>query len=154
MATIIRQAMIDVSPAEAWAALSDFGRVHRRLAVGFVTGCTLDAPDVRTISFSNGAVVKERLVGIDESARRLAYTVIESELGPSHHNAAAQIIEDAQAVRFVWTTDVLPDDLAPTIAGLMDTGIAAIRMTLERRDVDEARPSPPNARPAPGRGTR
>ena len=96
MATIIRHTMIDVSPAEAWSALRDFGGVHRRLAVGFVTDCTLDAPDVRTISFANGAVVKERLVGVDESARRLAYSVIESDLGLSHHNAAAQIIEDEE----------------------------------------------------------
>jgi len=145
MATVIRQTMIDVSPAEAWAALRDFGGVHRRLAVGFVTDCTLDAPDVRTISFINGAVAKERLVGVDERARRLAYSVIESGLKPAHHNAAAQIIEDPEGTRFVWTTDVLPDDLAPTIAGLMDVGIAAIKLTLERRDLAQAPPAQPNA---------
>jgi len=141
MATIIRQTMIDVAPTDAWAALRDFGRVHQRLAVGFVTDCTLDAPDVRTISFVNGAVVKERLVGVDEDARRLAYSVIESGLEPAHHNATAQIIDDAAGTRFVWTTDVLPDDLAPTIAGLMDAGIAAIKDTLERRDGGEGRPA-------------
>jgi carbon monoxide dehydrogenase subunit G len=144
MATIIRQTMIDVSPDEAWAALTDFGGVHRRLAVGFVTACTLDAPDVRTISFINGAVAKERLVGVDESARRLAYTVIESGLEPAHHNAAAQIIEDAEGTRFVWTTDVLPEDLAPTIAGLMDAGIAAVRLTFQRRDVEGVPPAQAN----------
>jgi hypothetical protein len=132
MATIIRQSMIDVAAADAWAALSDFGQVHQRLAVGFVTDCTLDAPEVRTVTFFNGAVAKERLVGVDEGARRLAYTVIESGLGPSHHNGAAQVIEDTDGTRFVWTTDVLPDDLAPTIAGFMDAGIAAIKLTLER----------------------
>lgn len=138
MATIIRQTVIDVAPGDAWAALSDFGGVHQRLAVGFVTDCTLDAPDVRTIRFFNGAVAKERLVGVDEGARRLAYSVIQSGLRPSHHNGAAQIIEDVEGTRFVWTTDVLPDELAPTIAGLMDTGIAAIKFTLERRDVGKA----------------
>ena len=130
MATIIRQTMIDVSPADAWAALRDFGAVHQRLAVGFVADCTLDAPDVRTISFVSGAVAKERLVGVDDGARRLAYTVIDSSLQLAHHNASAQIIEDVFGTRFVWTTDVLPDDLAPTVAGLMDAGIAAIGLTL------------------------
>jgi Polyketide cyclase / dehydrase and lipid transport len=139
MATVIRNTTIDLAPADAWAALSDFGGVHQRLAAGFVTDCTLDAPDVRTIRFVTGAVVKERLVGADERARRLAYTVIESALSPSHHNAAAQIIEDADGTRFVWTTDVLPDGLAPTIAALMDAGIAAIKSTLEHRDADMAR---------------
>jgi hypothetical protein len=139
MATIIRQTMIALAPADAWAALSDFGGVHRRLAVGFVSDCTLEAPDVRKITFFNGAVAKERLVGIDEGARRLAYSVTDSGLGLSHHNAAAQIIEDADGTRFIWTTDVLPDALAPTIAGLMDAGIAAIKSTLERRDARRAR---------------
>jgi hypothetical protein len=148
MATIIRQTMIDVSPAEAWAALRDFGAVHRRLAVGFVAECTLDAPDVRTISFSNGAVAKEHLVGVDEGARRLAYSVSESALMPAHHNAAAEILEGAEGTRFVWTTDVLPDDLAPSIAGLMDTGIAAIKLTLERGDVEGAAPAPTTASPS------
>ncbi len=138
MATITRETVIDVAPAVAWAALSDFGGVHRCLAAGFVTDCTLDAPDVRTIRFFNGAVAKERRVGIDEGARRLAYTVVESALGPCHHNAAAQVIADADGTRFVWITDVLPDELAPTIAGLMDAGIAAIKSTLEHRDVGEA----------------
>ncbi len=138
MATIIRDTMIDVAPGDAWAALSDFAGVHQRLAAGFVIGCTLDAPDVRTITFFNGAVAKERLVGLDEDARRLAYTVIESGLSPSHHNGAAQVVRDADGTRFIWVTDVLPDELAPTIAGLMDAGIAAIKSTLECRDAGNA----------------
>jgi hypothetical protein len=130
MATIIRQTTIDVAPADAWAALRDFGAVHQRLAVGFVTDCTLDAPDVRTVTFAGGAVATERLVGADDGARRLAYSVIDSSLQLEHHNAAAQIIDDVEGTRFVWTTDVLPDDLASTVAGLMDAGIAAIGLTL------------------------
>jgi hypothetical protein len=131
MATIIRQAAIDIAPSEAWAALRDFGGVHERLAAGFVTGCELEAPDVRTITFFNGAVATERLVGLDDRARRISYTVIDSGFPLAHHNAAAQIIEHDGATRFVWTTDVLPDDVAPAIAELMDTGIAAIKQTLE-----------------------
>lgn len=142
MATIIRETMITTTAADAWAALRDFGRVHDRLAVGFVTDCTLDTADVRTVTFVNGAVAKERLVGVDETARRLAYSVIESDLDPSHHNGAAQIIEDPDGTRFLWTTDVLPDELAPTIAGLMDAGIAAVRSTLDRRDFANADDKP------------
>jgi hypothetical protein len=138
MATIIRETMIDVAAADAWAALSDVSGVHQRLAVGFVSDCTLDAPDVRTIRFVNGAVATERLVGVDEDARRLAYSVIDSGLDLSHHNGAAQVTQDGEGTRFVWITDVLPDELAPTIAALMDAGIAAIKFTLER-DVGNAR---------------
>lgn len=132
MATIIRTISVDVDPARAWEALSDFGRLHQRLVRGFVTECTLDEPDVRTITFFNGAMAKERLVGIDEGARRLAYTVIESGFAPIHHNGSAQVHEDSGRTRFEWTTDVLPDTLASTIADLMDRGIEAIKWTLER----------------------
>ncbi|WP_116998261.1 SRPBCC family protein [Desertimonas flava] len=133
MATIIRQTTIDVTPAEAWAALEDFGAVHRRLAAGFVATCTLDAPEVRAITFVNGAAARERLVGVDHDARRLAYSVIESGLGFSHHNAAAQVVEQGERTVFVWTTDLLPDDLADAVAGLMDAGLAAIKATLEHQ---------------------
>jgi hypothetical protein len=140
MATIMRETIIDIDPTDAWAALRDFGALHERLAAGFVVDCSLDAPDVRSITFSNGAEARERLVGIDERARRLAYCVIESGLDASHHNAAAQIVDDPAGTRFVWITDVLPDDLAPTVAGLMDTGIVAIASTLER-GAQERRPA-------------
>ncbi|MDN5858261.1 MAG: SRPBCC family protein [Pseudonocardia sp.] len=132
MTTIIRHTMIDATPAAAWSALRDFGGLHRRLAAGFVTDCTLDAPDVRTVRFRNGAVAKERLIGVDDDARRLAYSVIESGLGLAHHHSAVQIVDEADGTRFLWTTDVLPDAVAPTVAALMDAALAAIRSTLER----------------------
>lgn len=131
MATIKRTITIDVDADEAWEALSDFGRLHERLVRGFVIECTLDEPDLRTITFFNGAVAKERLVGIDEHARRLAYTVVESGLEPTHHNGSAQVYEDHGRTRFEWTTDVLPDALAPTIADLMDRGVESMKRTLE-----------------------
>lgn len=134
MATIIRQTEIDITPSIAWDALKDFGALHQRLATGFVATCTLDEPDVRAITFSNGAVAKERLVGVDDDARRLAYTVIQSDLGFTHHSAAAQVVDGDAGTVFVWITDVLPDDQAPVVAGLMDAGLVAIKATLERRD--------------------
>lgn len=137
MATIIRTISIDVDPVQAWKALRDFGALHERLVRGFVTDCTLDEPEVRTITFYNGAVAKERLVGIDERACRLAYTVIESGLESAHHNASAQVHEHHGRTRFEWTTDVLPDAIAPIVADLMDRGIEAIKWTLETAACDQ-----------------
>jgi hypothetical protein len=36
MASIHKDIAIDASPAEVWAAVRDFGSVHKRLAPGFV----------------------------------------------------------------------------------------------------------------------
>jgi hypothetical protein len=138
MATIIREAVIEADARSVWDALRDFGALHERLAPGFVTDTRLESVDTREITFFNGAVARERLIGIDDGARRLAYSVIRSRLNATHHNASAQVLDlgDGRS-RFVWTMDVLPDDLAPSIAELMDTGIEAIKATLE---LDPARP--------------
>jgi Polyketide cyclase / dehydrase and lipid transport len=132
MASIIRDTVVDVDGATAWDALRDFGAVHERLAPGFLVACETDGPDVRVVTFADGAVVREVLVGADDAARRLAYTVVEAPLVATHHNASAQVFDDGEGrCRFVWITDVLPDDVAPRIAQLMDSGIGVIKETLE-----------------------
>jgi len=132
MASVIREITIAAPPAAVWDALADFGRVHERLVPGFVTEAH-PGPDDRTrvVTFFTGAVARERLVGADASARRLAYTVEDGPLGATHHNASAQVLDDgAGGSRFVWITDVLPDALAEPVGALMDRGIEVIRRTL------------------------
>ena len=131
MASIIRETRIDADPADVWEALRDFDAVHERLAPGFVVDCRVDGPGSRVVTFFNGAVAREVLVGVDDLARRLAYTVVEGPLASTHHNASAQVLEDRGGSRFVWITDVLPDDVAATIGEMMDGGLAVIRQTLE-----------------------
>jgi hypothetical protein len=132
MATIIRGTTIDCDPATAWDALADFGALHTRLAHGFVTDTHLESADIRAVTFFNGAVARERLVGVDEPARRLAYSVIDSGFNAAHHNAAAQVFEAGpRRTRFVWTVDVLPDEVAEPMSRMMDAGLAAIKATLE-----------------------
>jgi hypothetical protein len=87
----------------------------------------------REVTFSSGAVAREYLVSSDDSTMRLAYTVTDSPMGSSHHNASAQIVGDrGGSCRFVWVTDVLPDSLADRTADLMDAGLRVIKATLER----------------------
>jgi carbon monoxide dehydrogenase subunit G len=139
MASIIRETRIDADPADVWDALRDFAAVHERLVPGFVVECRVDRPGSRTVTFFDGAVAREILVGVDDGARRLAYSVVEGPLGTTHHNASAQVLADSERrTRFVWTTDVLPDAAATPIGQLMDRGIAVLKETLESR---AARPS-------------
>jgi hypothetical protein len=91
MATIIREAVIDADARSVWDALRDFGALHERLARGFITDSRLESVDTREITFFNGAVARERLIGVDDGARRLAYSVIESRLNATHHNASMQV---------------------------------------------------------------
>ncbi len=131
MASICREILIDAPPDRVWDALADFGALHERLVPGFVVATELHG-DVRVITFFNGAVAQERLVGTDADARRLAYTVIDGPLGAAHHHASAQVLAEPDGgSRFVWITDVLPDDLAAPTGGLMDRGLAVMKETLE-----------------------
>jgi hypothetical protein len=52
----------------------------------------------------------------------------------THHNASAQVFPEGEGQsRFVWIADLLPHDVAPAIAGMMDQGLAVIKQTLEKK---------------------
>ena len=111
MATLQEEFEVPAPAEQVWAVLREFGAVDR-LAPGFVTACTLEEGGaVRAITFANGMQVRERLVALDDAARRIVYSA--SGGRTSHHNAAAQVIPlGPDRCRFVWTTDLLPDALA------------------------------------------
>jgi hypothetical protein len=65
--------------------------------------------------------------------RRLVYAVVDSPLGLVHHQASVEILVDDEGgggSRLVWTADVLPDDLAPVIDGLMAHAATAMTRAL------------------------
>lgn len=130
MASIRKALIVGTDAGEVWAAIRDVGAVHERLARGFVTATALE-DETRVVTFANGMVVRERIVTIDDEARRLVYTVVGGGR-TTHHNASFEVIDEVTGrTRIVWTTDVLPDAAAPAVAGMMDGGLDAIRRTLE-----------------------
>jgi len=131
MASIHREIWIDTTPEEAWAALRDVGAIHRRLASGFVRDVTLEE-GARVVTFGNGMVARELIVDLDDERRRLAWSVVGGAM--THHNASAQVLPEAGGSRFVWIADLLPHALAPTIAGMIEQGLAAIKRTLEQSE--------------------
>lgn len=131
MASIRKEIYIDAAPEHVWAVLKDVGAVHRRLAPGFVTEVRLDGND-RIVTFGNGFAVRERIVDIDDPARRLAYSA--SGGRSTHHNASMQVFAaGGGGSRLVWITDLLPDDAAPAVAAMMEQGCDAMRRALNRR---------------------
>jgi len=128
MATIYKEFIVDADMESVWDALRDFNAVHQRLAPGFVVDCQ-PGDGSRTVTFANGAVAHEMLVGIHEAAHRLSYTVVGGKA--SHHMASAQLFaEGDKRTRFVWITDVLPDALAGYIDAMMTQGGAVMQRTL------------------------
>ena len=131
MATIRKEIALDARPDDVWDALRDFHAVHERLVPGFVVESQPDGDDAHIVTFFNGAVAREVLVGVDEAARRLAYCIPEGLPGCMHHGASAEVIADGRGCRFVWITDVLPDELTNVIEPMMERGAHVLRATLE-----------------------
>lgn len=133
MTSIRKDIPVERDAATVWAAFRDFGAVHDKLARGFVTDTRLDG-DARIVTFANGVVARERLVDMDDAARRLAYSIVGGADGAlTHHNASFQVFDNgADGCRVVWIADILPNEFADRIGGMMEQGAAAMQRTLRR----------------------
>jgi carbon monoxide dehydrogenase subunit G len=123
MASIHREITIEACPDDVWDALRDVGAIHTRLAPGFVTDVQME-DGARLVTFGNGRQARELIVSVDDAARRLVWSVVGGAM--THHNASAQVFPHGSVCRFVWIADLLPDALAPTIAGMIEQGLAVI----------------------------
>jgi hypothetical protein len=98
MASIRKEIGLAALPDKVWDVVRDVGAVHTRFAPGFVVDTTLE-DGARLVTFANGLVAREVIVDIDESARRLAYSVRSERL--THHNASFHGLAEAQGSRLV-----------------------------------------------------
>ena len=129
MASIRKEILIDVAPERAWDAVRDVGALHTRLVPGFVVDTVL-VPGARLVTFASGRVMRERIVACDDVARRLVWSIEDPWL--AHHNGVLQVMAEADGrTRVVWVADLLPDETAVPVAGLMEQGLATMRRTLE-----------------------
>ena len=130
MATIRQEIDIEAPVRDVWDAIRDFAAVHERVASGFLTALEMDGDDDRIVTFANGLVARERLIGVDEAGRRIAYAIISDQL--AHHSASIQVLPLGDGrTRFIWITDVLPHAAAERIAPMMALGAQAAKRTLE-----------------------
>lgn len=129
MASIRREVFIEVPAERIWDALRDLGALSTRLVAGFVIDCKLEG-DARIVTFANGVVAREVIVDVNDHDRRLVWSASGAAL--RHHNASAQVLsEGPNRSRVVWIADLLPNEMAPAIAAMMDQGTAAMKQTLE-----------------------
>jgi carbon monoxide dehydrogenase subunit G len=120
---------VKADPKDVWEAIRDVGAVHTRLAPGFVVDTRLEE-GARVVTFGNGLVARELIVDVDDDARRLVWAVVGGR--PTHHNASLQVFPEGEGgCRVVWIADLLPNELASTIAELIDQGMSVMKKTLE-----------------------
>jgi carbon monoxide dehydrogenase subunit G len=128
MASIHREILIDAPPEQVWDAARDVGALHTRLVPGFVTDTRLEE-GARIVTFGNGMVVRELILDVDDSARRIAWSAVGTSM--THYNASFQVFADGGRTRGVWIADLLPNEQAPQVTGMMEQGLAAMKKAME-----------------------
>ncbi|MFD4777430.1 SRPBCC family protein [Streptomyces sp. NPDC058382] len=134
IATIVQDTVIESSAEDVWDAVRDVEAVHKRLIPGYVLDARVDA-DTRYLTVPGGAVIRELIVSIDDDLRRLAYPAVEGFKIPlTHHHASFLVVpEGADRCRLVWTTDVLPHDMAEQVRLRVVRGSQVMKETLEQQ---------------------
>jgi hypothetical protein len=130
MATLHKEIHIDARPEAIWDAARDVGALHRRLVPGFVVDTQVEG-NARIVTFGNGMVVRELIISVDDQRCRLAWTAMGGRT--THYNAVLEVLADRSGARVVWTTDLLPDEMAEPVAAMQENGLAAMKETFERR---------------------
>src|SRR6266487_960896 len=130
MASIRREVSVEAGPVMVWDAIRDVGAVHERLAPGFVVDTRLEE-GARVVTFGNGVVARELIVDLDDEARRLVWAVVGGRL--THHNASVQVFaHGAGGSRLVWIADLLPNEIAGDIRGMIEQAAGVMKQTLDR----------------------
>lgn len=129
MAMVRKEIETTASIAQAWEALRDIGALHTRLVPGFVTDTKLEE-GARLVTFSNGMIAREPIITVDETTRRVVWSVDHESF--THYNGAAEVMPGEEGARIVWTADFLPDEAAEMVDGMMSDGAAAMKRALDR----------------------
>lgn len=114
-----------------WDAVRDVYHVDTRLVPGMVSKVEREG-DVRKVTFATGYVVTERIIGIDDEARRVTYAAFGGKA--TYHRATMQVIGDGvTGSRVIWRTEFLPAGLRPFIEQNMRAGSEVMKRHLEAR---------------------
>jgi uncharacterized protein YndB with AHSA1/START domain len=129
MASIRKEIRIDAPVERVWDALRDVGALHTKLVPGFVKDTHMEG-QTRVVTFGNGMVAREDIVSIDPAQHRVAWAIVGQQF--RHYSGAAWVEADPKGgSRFIWTADLLPNDMAAQVDQMMTVGIAVVKQTLE-----------------------
>jgi len=119
---------IDRSADDVWKVLRDFGGIGD--VMPGIDKCTVDG-DVRTLEMM-GMTVKEKLRNLDDDARTVSYSLIESPLGNlESHTATITVTPEGSGSHVTWGVDITPDDLLAIFLPIYEGSTQALKAKLE-----------------------
>jgi hypothetical protein len=120
---------LDAGAAFVWDAVRDIYAVHKRLLPGAAVAVD-PAPDARIVTFADGMKATERIVELNDDARRLVYQTTEG--APlTHHLSTMVVREDDTGVHLVWTTEFAPASQHDWATSLVNEFAALMKKTLD-----------------------
>src|SRR5918994_2178223 len=125
MASIRKEIQVRRTRRVVWDAIRDVGAIHKRLVPGFVVDCRLEG-NSRYLTFGNGMTIRELIVDVDDQSFRHSWS---ARGGPfTHHNASIQVFaEDDNNCRLVWIADLLPNEMAGSVAEMIELGLRTMK---------------------------
>ncbi len=118
MATIHREIPIESTVDAAWEKLSDLGGVQNMLSI--LSDASVDG-DRRVCGLAAGGRLDELILSVDSDRHRVAYAIVDSPFDLEFHAASMSLVADGDAAKFVWTTDLNPDEASAQIAELIES---------------------------------
>ncbi|MBL6692121.1 MAG: SRPBCC family protein [Pseudomonadales bacterium] len=104
--------------ADADALWAIVGTPDRVDWVPGVTACEFDG-EVRRLAMPGAGDIAERILSLDNDARVIEYSCIESAAPLEHHLARITVEEAGDGCRMIWTTEVKPEAFEPFIVESM-----------------------------------
>jgi carbon monoxide dehydrogenase subunit G len=119
---------IDRSPDDVWKFVREFGGLDTWMPG--VETCVVDG-EVRTIGLM-GIEIKEQLRGIDDTARRISYSVVESPMSNMEsHLATIAVDPEGSGSHVTWSVEVAPDELLGLFVPVYEGSVVELKKKLE-----------------------
>ena len=134
MAKIRNEIFINKPSNKVWEVLKNFGDNHRwsnNLSDSRIDGehrvCTLskDSP-------APGAILKEKLLSLNDQMMRLEYSVTDAPFPVEFHNALIDVYPEQNGSTVTWTTNVVPDELAAMFSPVFDADLNQLKTLVEK----------------------
>lgn len=131
MATLRSDITIDRPADEVWAVVSDAGRISDWFPS--VLTSSLDG-DQRSCELAGGVPLTEEIVTNDSSLRRFQYRITGGGVPAESHLGTVDVLPlHARRSLVVYSTEIMPDELAGTLGPAVEEGIHGLKQYCERR---------------------
>lgn len=136
LATLEVKKTIAVRSDEVWSAISSIGGLERWFPI--ISSCRVEGAGVgaiRVLTLADGAEMRDRVLEIDQSARRFRYERTHSPFPVSKYVGTVVVHDRDGATEVSWTVDLdvaadARDQLASLIENALSDGISGLERDL------------------------